>query len=343
MIIILFLTGNLKNLNDSTLVLIGKIDTRNFFYEPVDSVYSNNNQFEFGGPINKEDQFLISFRPKILNDSLLQNYWKKKIYIYLDGVNIKINGDFNDKKSFKIEGSPLTIISQKFGKITEKYSSQMKEGQIDLKDYIELKSKKTIDLIFKNPNNSVSLSNILFQKDKISKDSLKLFYSKLDKNLQNSTNGIGLNDFITVNKLKIGDSFIDFEAKDLDGKTVKLSDFNGKIVILDFWAYWCHWCHIQNQEEFPILKEKYKDLVIVSYSVDVDKKLWEQSSKKDKIDWINISNLNGITDKVALEYDVQGYPSSFLIDQIGIIRDIFLGYKIGVIEKSLNEILEQSK
>lgn len=49
----------------------------------------------------------------------------------------------------------------------------------------------------------------------------------------------------------------DFSLKDLDGKTVKLSDYKGKIVILNFWAVWCKYC----KQEMPDLNEFNKELV----------------------------------------------------------------------------------
>ena len=159
-------------------------------------------------------------------------------------------------------------------------------------------------------------------KDELNKDSLQLFYSKLDNQLQNSKNGIALKNSFEIDKIKIGQKFIDIEAKNLEGNIVKLSDFKGKVIVLDFWAIWCHYCHEQNQEEFPSLKEKYKneDFVIISYSVDVDKKDWEKSSKADKIDWINISNLEGISDKYVTQYGVEVYPTSFIIDKDGTVK-----------------------
>lgn len=336
------LTGNLKNLKDSTLVLLGKVDSQNFYYKPLDSVYSKNNEFKFKGVINKSEEFRITFKPKILNDSLLQNYWEKQISIYLDSSKIKINGDFSDRNSFNISGSKLTELSKGYYGITEKYSAKMKNGEIELKDFHKGINKEHLDFLFENPNNIVSLTNILNFKNYLNKDSLQIFYSKLDNKLKNSKKGIALKNSFEIEKIKVGEQFIDINAKDLEGNMVKLSDFKGKVIVLDFWAIWCHYCHEQNQEEFPKLKEKYKDedFVIISYSVDVDKKDWEKSTKADKIDWINISNLGGVSDKVVTQYGVQGYPTSFIIDKDGTILKQMNGFEYNALETELDKIFD---
>jgi thiol-disulfide isomerase/thioredoxin len=218
----------------------------------------------------------------------------------------------------------------------------MKNGEIDYKDYQKGMRTENLDFLFKNPNNLVSLTNILYFTDKVRKDSLQLFYAKLDDNLQTSKKGIALKHSFEIQKINVGEQFIDIKAKDLNGNTISLSDFKGKVLLLDFWAYWCHYCHKQNQEEFPKLKEKYKnqDFVIVSYSVDVDFETWKKSSESDRIDWINISNLRGIKDKVVTQYGVQGYPTSFIINKEGKLIRIMEGYIDNAIETELDKLFD---
>ena len=72
----------------------------------------------------------------------------------------------------------------------------------------------------------------------------------------------------------------------------------------------------------------------------MDKNDWEKSSKSDKIDWINISNLEGIADKVVTQYGVQGYPTSFIIDKDGTVLKQINGYLYDVLETELDKIFE---
>ncbi|MDO3695215.1 TlpA disulfide reductase family protein [Wenyingzhuangia sp. chi5] len=334
------LTGKLKNLKDSTLVYLGKIDLDNYFYKRLDSTYVKNYEFEFKGKKNKKDQFVITFVPKKLNDSLIKEYSKKSINLYLENSKININGDFNDINNIDIVGSSLTNLLNEIKEINEKHYAKYRNGLIDYNKYKKIKINETIDLIFKNINNPVSISTMLSNKEIISKDTLKLFYDRLPKKSQNSIQGTSLRNYINSIKIKIGDSLIDFEANDLQNNSVKISDYKDKIILLDFWASWCHYCHDQNKNVFPILKKKYKDLEIISYSADINKKLWSNASKSDKIDWVNLSNLKGVNDEIVLKYNVYGYPTSFLIDKDGIIRDKFIGFENDEIEKSINRILK---
>lgn len=327
------LTANIENLKDSLTVVLTRMDAQNFYGVNVDSTLSQNGSFKFQGQIDEPSEYqimIIDYEAKV----------GKRIYLWLENGDISITGIFDDFENAKINGSNLTDLSKSYNQISEKFSKQMKNGEIDYKYFQKGIFKERLNFLFESPNNVVSLSNFLYFTDNVTKDSLQLFYAKLDDNLKISKNGIVLKNSFEIEKIKVGGQFIDINSKDLEGNTVKLSDFKGKVIILDFWAYWCHYCHEQNQEEFPILKEKYKneDFVIISYSVDVDHETWKKSSEADGIDWINISNLRGVKDKVVAQYGVQGYPTSFIIDKEGNLFKIMKGYEKGLIETELDKL-----
>ena len=329
------LTANIENLKDSLTVVLTRMDIQNFYGAIVDSTLSQNGSFKFQGTLPEQSEYqilIIDYEAKV----------GKRLYLWLESGAISIIGNFDDFENAKINGSKLTEFYKKYIAIGEKYRNQMQDGKIDYNDYQKGTRKENLELLFENPNNLVSLSNFLYFTENVTKDSLQLFYDKLDDNLQTSKKGIALKNSFEIQKIKVGEQFIEINAKDLEGNTVKLSDFKGKVIILDFWAYWCHYCHEQNQEEFPILKEKYKneDFVIISYSVDVDFETWKKSSESDRIDWINISNLRGIKDKVVTQYGVQGYPTSFIINKEGKLIKIMEGYKDNDIETELDKLFD---
>jgi len=329
------LTGTIENLKDSLTVVLYKMDSRNFYGKNIDSTLSLNGSFDLKIDNKEPSEYLI-----VIID--YKNKVAKRNSFWLDKGDISIIGTYDDFENAKIIGDKLTELSKRYFAISEKYSNQMKNGEIEMKDYHKGINKEQLNFLFENPNNTVSLSNFLSFTDKLDKDSLQLFYSKLDKQLQNSEYGIDLKNSFEIEEIEIGQQFIDIVAKDLEGNIVKLSDFKGKVIVLDFWAIWCHNCHEQNQEEFPKLKEKYKneDFVIISYSVDVDKKDWEKSSKADNIDWVNISNLGGVSDKVVTQYGVQVYPTSIIIDKDGKVINKMKGYEYDALETELDKIFD---
>lgn len=108
----------------------------------------------------------------------------------------------------------------------------------------------------------------------------------------------------------------DFTLKDLDGKEVKLSDYRGKIVILNFWAVWCKYC-IQEMPDLNELDEELKkeeDAVILA--VDVK----ESPDTVRKYLTSNNISLKVLLDKdgsVAEGYGIEGYPTTFIINEDG--------------------------
>lgn len=131
-------------------------------------------------------------------------------------------------------------------------------------------------------------------------------------------------------------------SKDTSGNPVKLSDFRGKYVLLEFWANWCVPCRAQH----PHLKEVYKKyndkgFTILQYSVDeksaADK--WKAAIVKDELVWTQTSDLAGLASMVAKTYGVQPIPDNFLIDPTGKIIGRRLQGK--ELEKMLDELIDK--
>lgn len=115
----------------------------------------------------------------------------------------------------------------------------------------------------------------------------------------------------------------DFELKSTDGKTVKLSDYKGKIVILDFWATWCPPCRKGIPDLIDIQKEFGKDVVVLGISVDAD-------TKNNVVPFIKDSGINYTVayadDEVVQKYGgIESIPTSFVIDKKGNIVDRHIG------------------
>ena len=125
-----------------------------------------------------------------------------------------------------------------------------------------------------------------------------------------------------VDKL-VGKKAPEFKARDLSGKSVSLSSFKGKPILLNFWATWCPYC----REERPYLNslhKEYKDkgLVIIAVSVDKSEETVRKFLKKMPLDFIILHDNDNAASGL---YGVYSLPTSFTVDRNGIIKGKFLG------------------
>lgn len=120
----------------------------------------------------------------------------------------------------------------------------------------------------------------------------------------------------------------DFELTSLDGKRVKLSDFRGKAVLLNFWATWCSPCKVE-MPWFVDLQKKYGNDGLVVIGVAMDDTDTPKIAQFASEMGVNYPVLLG-TDKVSDDYgDVQFLPTSFYIDRDG----KFVGKGVGLIAR----------
>jgi peroxiredoxin len=110
----------------------------------------------------------------------------------------------------------------------------------------------------------------------------------------------------------------DFTLTDTSGRTVSLSSFKGKYVLLDFWASWCKPCRFENPNVVAAYNQfKDKNFTIVSISLDDNRQAWINAIHADGLTWNHVSDLKGWESQVAALYGVQGIPYNFLLDPEG--------------------------
>ncbi len=141
--------------------------------------------------------------------------------------------------------------------------------------------------------------------------------------------------------IAIGATAPDFEQSTPDGKPVKLSDFKGKYVLLDFWASWCSPCRAENPNVVKAYNQyNEKGFTVLGVSLDnaKGKEAWIKAIEKDGLKWTNVSDLKGWQNAVAELYSVQAVPQNFLIDPQGkIIAKNLRGEEL---DKKLAEVIK---
>lgn len=130
------------------------------------------------------------------------------------------------------------------------------------------------------------------------------------------------NRIFTVSHTAIGAVAPDFTQNDPTGKPVKLSDFRGKYLLVDFWASWCGPCRQENPtvvKAYARFKNKNFEILGVSLDNPNAKTSWLNAIEKDKLTWTQVSDLQGWKNQAAVLYGVESIPQNFLIDPKGVI------------------------
>ncbi|MGJ7032041.1 thioredoxin-like domain-containing protein [Niabella hirudinis] len=316
-----------------------------------DSAFLKNGVIKFNGQVSEPATFRLYLDPKESKDLIYTTLWVNNQVINFKGSKERF-GDL------QFEGSSLNDIFMAVNNKTsglynvrDKLMDQLLQDgpkSAGLEASIKEIDKEVLTIRLQTiatfKPSLITIKELFFLRNDLTKDSLQLLFNKFPRNLQQTKYGKIITQYLAADNLKVGATFVDIKGKMVNGREIRLSDIKNKVILLDFWAAWCGPCR-GNNKQLVDLYNRYKDkgFEIVSFSIDTDFEYWKEATQKDSISWTNISDLKGFYSEEAAKYKIRAIPKSFLIDKNGNIAEIFNGYSTSyktALQKKLQELIK---
>ena len=253
---------------------------------------------------------------------------------FADNKDVTVVGDINNPKDVEIMASETQAELDAYNKELEGFEDQIRDlyavmqQAFDDNDSIKMDSLNTVgtalmeqqdsfrdDYIKAHPDSFVTHYILDGVKQDYPLDQLKDLMAGF------TTESIyrdHLNEYVTkLERLEVGQPFIDFTLQTKDGENVTLSEkiAQNKLTLVDFWASWCGPCRKEN----PVVKAAYEQFHelgfdVIGVSVDQDEAAWLKAVEDDQLPW---SQVRDSENKASESYMIYYIPSNFLFDQDG--------------------------
>ncbi len=306
----------------------------------MDTANIKNGEFSFRKSITEEELFRIQFHDGSSFD-ILPNIGEH-IKIDFQKNDLTISGSIGSEKLMELDEKLLELLmfrdsitralqglsksdnyNQMMLDYTKQFFEKLNTHKIFLKQFIETnkESKACLIALFQTYGRSSPILTI----DEDLEDFEKVL-NNLKLHFPESNHIQLLDDQIEKFKpLSNGQKAPEFTLPDLNQKPVSLSDYKGKVVLIDFWASWCRPCRLESPKLVQ-LHNKYSDFDFDILSISLDgttrqkdpKQAWEEAIIQDNLTaWKHVSELNGWQTIVRELYNFNSIPYTVLVDKEG--------------------------
>ncbi len=295
----------------------------------VDSIDAINGAFTFSKGITSSDIYMI-------------NFGKVRAGVFLfpekENINVTVKLNNHNIESSEVKAGALQAIFQDYSKALNESRMEMSKLYPAYQKAKNDKNQAEVERLEKEltvksdafdavenkiqENNANNLLGLYFVVNKVyyyDYEKLKGILDKVGVDVQKSEVFKNLAARLQkMDKVRVGAMAPDFTLPTPEGKMVSLSQFRGKVLVVDCWASWCGPCRAESPNMVALYNaNKDKNFTILGISLDRDKDKWVKAIADDKLAWNHVSDLKFWQSMICDLYVISAIPETILIDKDG--------------------------